>query len=1100
MVELERAKVGLEQENSALKLKLRDMQASAARAAKERDGLSYQRTELESQLQQQSSHASHLLTQVTCLRSNLTSRLQELLDQHLAAGAAAQAQISDTKSKTDTAATNKVNVHVVQSESVEDELGDDTEAAADAADDASAPAVGAQRVRPNAQSQAQLGVEGDDATAAGPDVTLSLQQQLDRELEALTRAHQRVVEQTLQLQEQLRRAEGDKTELRADLVGARRRLEQAEANAAAQQQVLQLRCEALEQENEQLTGMNQELQQRLEGAQAELSTAMKQWSSDGAQLAKQAADLGSTNGRLREAEAELRALQGKLAAATTEAQAANVKILELQEQAAVRASSLDAAGSILAEREAELAAAVAELRQLREQVAEHQQARDALSVELREATESLRDQQREMTELKKQATEELDEVRSQLAGARSQAAEAHRDKTAAQLALATAQRELAAAQQAAEVQAQALVDSNAQLLESRAALTATGERLSHALEELAASMARAAEANSQYLTTKQSVITTAKQLASVAKDHSSNLAKLHAAEAELASLREQLVVSRSAEAVMRGQADAADTAAREAREAAEAAGAEARRLRSAYEGASADLRRKIMLLTAIARMADKGQAGAGGGRGRDGQVADPADGYGAMVSEQRLRLKICESPLPLLGALTAGIMDSSRLRHLALDMDTSREVTWEKAGLRICCLAAAIGLNNSLQTLQLGGWTWGELGNGTALPFLALGGGGGGGVAGGMLRSVQLATNLFDLEAAAMLKDLLAAGLVELAAVDGGGVEEEGGGSGQRASSGAGQGMLYLYSGNERLDIWYREMLQLADRRAQDSSNSSGGGSAAAAATAAAGPITARTAGPPSASSTRAGGPALSHSLSALSAALPVASDDARTSAAAPTTCPSASSTSGNAASVDCDLSSEALESHHMVLVMTVLLTCPGMKRLRLDGNKLGDGGAALLALGLASNAGLRELYLSRNGIRAAGARSLARCLEGANSTLLRLDLSGQRQLEGIGAAGAEAMAQALRVNRTLEELNLSSCGISGAATACFAGAIRAAGALRPQTPRGGGGGPPVAGAAGGGGGGSLRKLALSGNNVDAATSKALLAAAADRPGLTLSM
>jgi hypothetical protein len=65
--------------------------------------------------------------------------------------------------------------------------------------------------------------------------------------------------------------------------------------------------------------------------------------------------------------------------------------------------------------------------------------------------------------------------------------------------------------------------------------------------------------------------------------------------------------------------------------------------------------------------------------------------------------------------------------------------TRQQAGLRICCLAAAIGLNNSLQTLHLAGWTWGDLGNGTALPFLALGGGGGGGggVGGGMLRRYE---------------------------------------------------------------------------------------------------------------------------------------------------------------------------------------------------------------------------------------------------------------------------------------------------------------------------------------------------------------------------
>ena len=44
-----------------------------------------------------------------------------------------------------------------------------------------------------------------------------------------------------------------------------------------------------------------------------------------------------------------------------------------------------------------------------------------------------------------------------------------------------------------------------------------------------------------------------------------------------------------------------------------------------------------------------------------------------------------------------------------------------QAGLRICCLAAALGLNNSLEALQLTGWSWQELGNGAALPFLALG-------------------------------------------------------------------------------------------------------------------------------------------------------------------------------------------------------------------------------------------------------------------------------------------------------------------------------------------------------------------------------------------
>ncbi|GIL59100.1 hypothetical protein Vafri_14039 [Volvox africanus] len=1138
LVELERAKVILEQENSALKVKLKDLQASTVRAAKERDGLICQRAELESQLQQRASHASHLLTHITCLRTSLTSKLQELLHRHLEGTGQV---VEDKRPDADMATVTKVNVHVAPHE-------DDVELC-DSQESASGDNFG-RTLKVNGSAPTQIGPMGqpglpppESADSVNVDRTgapVSVQQQLDYELEALTRTHQRIIDQATQLCDYLRQADCDKAELRADVAGVRRRLEQAEANAADQQQVLQLRCAALEQENEQLTGMNQELQERLEGAQGELSAAKKQWSSDGAQLAKQAADLQATSVRLSEVEAELRVLQSQLMAATAQAEDANATVIELQEEIAVRASSLNATGSTLATRETELAVVMAQLHELRTQLVEQQQAREALAVELTQAKES-----------GKLAADALNDARSQLTDAQQEWAAAQRDLAATQRDLAAAQRDLAAARRDLEVQSQALLDSNTHLQESRTALAATSERLSRALDDVAANEERVTEANALYLSTKQSVISTAKQLASMAKDHSANLAKLHALEAEATSLRDQLAAARSAEATLRVQVDSNGTAARESREAAEVAGEEVRRLRAAYDTASADLRRKIMLLTAIARMADKGQAGAGGGRSRDGQAADPADGYGAVTSEQRLRLKICESPLPLLGALTAGIMDSSRLRHLALDMDTSREVTWEKAGLRICCLAAAIGLNNSLQTLQLGGWTWGELGNGTALPFLALGGGGGGGgggVAGGMLRSVQLATNLFDLEAAAMLKDLLAAGLVELAAgpdgpEDQGGQRTSNGDSsgGGGAGGGSGQGVLYLYSGNERLDGWYREMLVLAGRRPKGRISSGGGSAGAGAgsngnllatiatpAPSGAVPVS-RSSGPSSAGSARVAAP-FTNGIYATSLALSGASSipdgdlsvnpsagaaaTAPSNGAAVTTAAAKTTTTGVAtatAAVDCDLSSEALESHHMVLVMTVLLTCPGMKRLRLDGNKLGDGGAALLALGLSTNTGLRELYLSRNGIRAAGARSLARCLEGANSTLLRLDLSGQR-LEGIGAAGAEAMAQALRTNRTLEDLNISSCGLSGSAAACFAGAIRVAGAVRPQSPSSIGGALPLSSSssslsltASGGvvsprGGGCLRKLILSGNSIDTATVKALMTAAAERPGLALAL
>ncbi|KXZ54287.1 hypothetical protein GPECTOR_5g374 [Gonium pectorale] len=835
------------------------------------------------------------------------------------------------------------------------------------------------------------------ASAAADDgQKLPVAQQLDRELGALAAVHDQALSRLQELLQQLQEATADKVASHADLAGVRRRLELAEASATDQQNVLQLRCAALEQENEQLTGFNQEIQQRLEAALSELSGLKKQCNTDAGVLTKQAADLEASNGRVREAEAEVRTLGTHLAEAVSQAQEAGAKVQELQELASVRAKELEAAGAALMTRDAELEAVRGELRRLQDLASHNQQLYEAATAE-----------------------------------------------------------------------------------ESRVALSSTSDRLTRSLEDQAAAEARLAEANAQYLSTKQSVITTAKQLANMAKDHSAALARLHSLEAETTTLREQLASSRSAEVEARSRADASTTTAREARAAAEVADTEARRLRNAYDRASADLRRKIMLLTAIARMANKGAlAAAGSGRAREGQDAEQADSYSAVTSEQRLRLKICESPLPLLGALTSGIMDSSRLRHLALDMDTSREVTWEKAGLRICCLAAAVGLNNSLQTLQLGGWTWGELGNGTALPFLALGGGGG--VAGGMLRSVQLATNLFDLEAAAMLRDLLAAGLVELAA---GGAEEDEA-CGAQAS---GQGVLRLYSGNERLDGWYSEMLRLSQRSGQTH---------------------AQHLQRPS----RSGSESSAHSDIGSNPANTCSSAGSTDTTGALYRPSSARGADGATVGVDCDLSAEALESHHCVLVMTVLLVYPGLRRLRLDGNKLGDGGAALLSLGLSGNTGLRELNLSRNSIRASGARSLARCLEGSNTTLLRLDLSGQR-LEGLGAAGAEAMAQALRVNRSLEDLNLSSCSLTGAAAAVFAGAIRAAGASRPLTPPSASGdtssrpstassayAPPSIGSSSSssGGGGCLRRLALSSNGIDAATAKVLQAAAAERPGLTL--
>eukprot|EP00198_Chlamydomonas_reinhardtii_P005713 XP_001695049.1 predicted protein [Chlamydomonas reinhardtii] len=1000
LLELERAKNGLESENAALKQKLVDVQSQLVATTKQRDVLAGQRTDLSSQLQTLQAQDGERQSQLASFQSRLQASTQASM-QYLAARteAAAASEADATKSLAKRAA----DVVVLQADCVQG----GAPAALAPEDGSTAKPLASPRGQTDEISAEQKPVEvamGANATSAAGNGS---PRSVAEAMAGVADAQETLLTHLAAMQAALKQSDEDRRALHSDFTRIRKKLETAEAAAAEQRRVLQMQCEALQQENSQLTEMNQEVKGQLDTVLGELSNGKKTWNADAAQLAKYLADMEAANGRVRVAEAEARSLQAQLAEAGAAAQQAAEREAATQEQAPLLVVALCLVFDVML---LQLANAGTELETARTALAAREEELTAARAELTKLTGELSHQQ----QLYQSAAAELRDVRQSEAAAR-EALESCRGQ------LATSQRDLAAAQQ--------------QLAESRTALTTTSDRLSRALADLSGQESRLAEANSQYLSSKQSVITTAKQLATMAKDHSAALARLHELDAEAGTLREQLEEVTAAEAAARKAAEESSAAARAARDAAETASSEARRLRAAYDNASVDLRRKIMLLTAIARMANKGQASqaASSGRSSGGQI--------------------CESPLPLLGALTAGIMDSSRLRHLALDLDTSREVTWEKAGLRIVSLAAAIGLNNSLQTLQLAGWTWGEMGNGTALPFLALGGCGG-----GMLRSVQLATNLFDAESAAMLRDLLAAGLVELATgCDG---DDELAAVTAAANASGGQGTLHLYSGNERLDGWYRDMLRLAAAPSRPQTACSTASSAATA-------------------------DLLAVSASAISLSVT------------------------EQAALECDLSSEALESHHMVLVMAVLLSCPGLRCLRLDGNKLGDGGAALLALGMAGNTGLRELTLSRNSIHAAGARSLARCLD-TNSGLRRLDLSGQR-MEGLGAAGAEALAQALRLNRTLEELNVSSCGIAGSAAACFAGAIRAAGAVRPRISAAG---TSLSGAGSGSdmlsgrvssdglsaGGGALHVLSLSGNNIDAPTAKALIVAAAERPALTLNL
>ena len=98
------------------------------------------------------------------------------------------------------------------------------------------------------------------------------------------------------------------------------------------------------------------------------------------------------------------------------------------------------------------------------------------------------------------------------------------------------------------------------------------------------------------------------------------------------------------------------------------------------------------------------------------------------------------------------------------------------------------------------------------------------------------------------------------------------------------------------------------------------------------------------------------------------------------------------------------------------------LKQLILNENHyIGDEGARELAVALSHNASLEVLSLKSCGIGRRGAERFAGPLE-TNSTLRVLNLCGNGD---IGDDGIEMIARGLRDNSGLEQLDLSSCGVS---------------------------------------------------------------------------
>ena len=110
----------------------------------------------------------------------------------------------------------------------------------------------------------------------------------------------------------------------------------------------------------------------------------------------------------------------------------------------------------------------------------------------------------------------------------------------------------------------------------------------------------------------------------------------------------------------------------------------------------------------------------------------------------------------------------------------------------------------------------------------------------------------------------------------------------------------------------------------------------------------------------------------------------------------------------------------------STVLKCVRITKLVLSENCITDRGATALAEMLKENRTLQQLDVSRNSIGDEGATALVEVLK-ANRTLQQLDI----RINSVGIGGATALAEMLKENKTLQYLDISNNSIGdGGATA----------------------------------------------------------------------
>ncbi|KAH3759047.1 Protein NLRC3 [Pelomyxa schiedti] len=131
------------------------------------------------------------------------------------------------------------------------------------------------------------------------------------------------------------------------------------------------------------------------------------------------------------------------------------------------------------------------------------------------------------------------------------------------------------------------------------------------------------------------------------------------------------------------------------------------------------------------------------------------------------------------------------------------------------------------------------------------------------------------------------------------------------------------------------------------------------------------------------------------------------------------------------DINGRRIGDEGAAIIAQALSSNKSLVSLNMAGNDIGDEGAAIISRALSSNKSLVSLNLYGNNVGDEGATSIAQALS-SNKSLVSLNMAGNN----IGDEGAASIAQALSSNKSLVSLNLYSNNIGDEGAASIAQAL----------------------------------------------------------------